>query len=174
MIRNSMILRWLGAVLMLPVMVLVIIPGGILYFSAYRWHPIGACAAIGACFFVVIGLLLAISTTVLFHSLGMGTAAPWDPPAVLVVAGPYRYVRNPMISGVFSMLIGEVLISRSPYIAVWFLIFLAAKMVYIPLIEEKHLRKTFGENYAEYEKNVPRWIPRLTSWKKLPHAKNKK
>ncbi|MDQ7051389.1 MAG: hypothetical protein Q9P14_00225 [candidate division KSB1 bacterium] len=33
-------------------------------------------------------------------------------------------------------------------------------------LEEEYLRKTFGEIYAEYCKQVPRAIPRLTPFKK--------
>src|SRR5512132_416091 len=48
----------------------------------------------------IIGLLLFASSLRRFATEGDGTLAPWDPPRRLVVHGPYRYVRNPMISGV--------------------------------------------------------------------------
>jgi protein-S-isoprenylcysteine O-methyltransferase Ste14 len=44
---------------------------------------------------------------------GQGTLAPWDPPLQLSVTGLYRYVRNPMISGVLMVLLGEGLVLRS-------------------------------------------------------------
>jgi protein-S-isoprenylcysteine O-methyltransferase Ste14 len=42
-----------------------------------------------------------------FAGEGESTLAPWDPPRRLVVTGPYRFVRNPMISGVIFLLLGE-------------------------------------------------------------------
>ncbi len=33
-----------------------------------------------------------------------GTPVPFNPPPQLVATGPYRYVRNPMLSGVFALL----------------------------------------------------------------------
>src|SRR2546423_6136989 len=54
-----------------------------------------------------IGLALFISSLRRFAGEGRGTLAPWDPPRRLVVAGPYRYVRNPMISGVIFLLAAE-------------------------------------------------------------------
>jgi len=35
---------------------------------------------------------------------------------------------------------------------------------YIPLLEEPMLVNRFGDDYVTYERNVPRWIPRLTPW----------
>jgi protein-S-isoprenylcysteine O-methyltransferase Ste14 len=32
------------------------------------------------------------------------------------------------------------------------------------LVEEKSLKKRFGDNYRLYKKNVPRWIPRVRPW----------
>jgi protein-S-isoprenylcysteine O-methyltransferase Ste14 len=37
---------------------------------------------------------------------------------------------------------------------------------FVLLYEEPTLRKTFGAEYEEYCKNVPRWVPRTRAWKK--------
>src|SRR5436853_4724025 len=49
---------------------------------------------------LIAGLVLFASSLRRFATEGRGTLAPWDPPQRLVARGPYRYVRNPMISGV--------------------------------------------------------------------------
>lgn len=110
------------------------------------------------------GLFLFAASLKKFATEGDGTLAPWDPPRKLVVRGPYRYVRNPMISGVIFMIFGEALILLSIPHAMWALTFLAANFVYIPLLEEPQLRNRFGEDYAEYCNNVPRLFPRLTPY----------
>ena len=96
-----------------------------------------------------------------FVTEGHGTLAPWDPPVQLVVRGPYRYVRNPMISGVVLVLFGESLMLLSAPHATWALAFLAVNLIYIPLFEEPMLRSRFGDAYVEYCRRVPRIIPRL-------------
>jgi protein-S-isoprenylcysteine O-methyltransferase Ste14 len=113
---------------------------------------------------LVVGLMLFSASLRKFATDGEGTLAPWDPPRRLVVRGPYRYVRNPMISGVVFVLFGEALalISRPHF--VWALIFLAANFIYIPLLEETGLRHRFGDSYVEYCRHVPRLIPRLRPW----------
>ena len=99
-----------------------------------------------------------------FATEGQGTLAPWDPPRELVVHGPYRYVRNPMISGVVLVLFGESLLLLSLPHAVWAACFLTINLIYIPLIEEPQLQGRFGESYIEYCRHVPRVLPRLTPW----------
>jgi len=54
------------------------------------------------------GLSLLLVTTQLFARHD-GSLAPWNPPKHLVVIGLYRYCRNPMITGIYAMLIGEAL-----------------------------------------------------------------
>jgi protein-S-isoprenylcysteine O-methyltransferase Ste14 len=95
---------------------------------------------------------------------GDGTPAPWDPPQKLVIRGPYRHVRNPMITGVLLMLLAEALWFQSWPLALWMLIFFLGNFVYFPLVEEKGLEKRFGNDYREYKAHVPRWIPRLHPW----------
>jgi Kef-type K+ transport system membrane component KefB len=95
------------------------------------------------------------------------TLAPWNPTQKLVVQGVYRHVRNPMITGVSCILLGEAIFFGSPWLLGWFGLFVLVNMLYIPLGEEPGLAKRFGEDYLVYKQNVPRWIPRLRPWKDL-------
>ncbi|MGI8497531.1 MAG: methyltransferase family protein [Gemmatimonadaceae bacterium] len=114
---------------------------------------------------LLIGLLLFASSLQRFATEGQGTLAPWDPPRRLVVRGPYRHVRNPMISGVLFVVSGEALVLVSEPHAMWALTFFLLNVVYIPLFEEPQLRRRFGAAYVEYCRHVPRLLPRLRPWK---------
>ena len=163
------LLRHLLSVLLLPFTVTVIVPLWLLRNDVspnlaptlveIRLLVLGAGAAA-----LLIGLTLFISTLVHFARTGKGTLAPWDPPRVLVVQGVYRYVRNPMISGVLFVLLAEALLTRSRPVFIWFVLFLSINLVYIPLLEEPGLATRFGERYRLYKKNVPRWLPRVKPW----------
>ena len=65
------------------------------------------------CLLFGIGSLLLIVTIRLFIKIGKGTLAPWDPTTKLVTEGVYGHVRNPMISGVSSMILGESILLGS-------------------------------------------------------------
>jgi protein-S-isoprenylcysteine O-methyltransferase Ste14 len=80
------------------------------------------------------------------------------------VRGVYRHVRNPMISGVAFILLGELLASGSLRLLIWFLLFALANLIYIPLVEEPGLEHRFGQAYRVYKQHVPRWLPRLRPW----------
>jgi hypothetical protein len=82
----------------------------------------------------------------------------------MVVVGPYRHVRNPMISGLLLILLAEALFFGSLPILAWFAFGFALNAVYIPLVEESGLEKRFGEEYLRYKQHVPRWIPRLVNY----------
>jgi len=164
-----LLIRWLGAIIALPGTFLVLIPWGILRFTrGATWHAslvnmsnsrLLIVAIIGIC-----GLGLAVWTCSLFFRFGKGTAAPWDPPQRLVIRGPYRHVRNPMLTGVWLLLLCEVIVFQSWGIFVLLLIFVLVNMVYLPLVEERALEKRFGQDYVVYKQHVPRWIPRFTAW----------
>ncbi len=111
-----------------------------------------------------LGLSLMAATIRLFAQVGQGTLAPWEPPQRLVVRGVYRHVRNPMISGVLFVLLGESVLTASVPLLQWFLIFAVINAIYIPLLEEPMLVNRFGEDYLTYKRNVPRWIPRWKPW----------
>ena len=110
------------------------------------------------------GFGLAILTVRLLMIVGEGTPAPWNPPRKLVVRGPYRYVRNPMITSVLMMLSAETLATELWPLVAWLVFFFVANCVYFPLVEEKGLERRFGDAYRTYKANVPRWLPRITPW----------
>jgi protein-S-isoprenylcysteine O-methyltransferase Ste14 len=115
-----------------------------------------------------VGLFLFVASLKRFATEGKGTLAPWDPPRVFVVRGPYRFVRNPMISGVIFVLLGEALVLLSTPHVIWAITVFLINLVYIPLLEEPQLAARFGEPYREYCGNVRRFIPRLHPWDGSP------
>ena len=110
---------------------------------------------------LAVGLVLFVASLRRFATEGRGTLAPWDPPCALVVRGPYRFVRNPLISGVMFVLVGEALLLLSVPHAVWAAMFVGLNLIHIPLIEEPQLERRFGESYREYRRHVRRFVPRL-------------
>jgi protein-S-isoprenylcysteine O-methyltransferase Ste14 len=161
-----MLLRHLLSILLLPFMVVVIIPAWLLNNAAgdTRWSDaafIGQMLRVAGIALFVMGFGLFSWCVSLFARVGRGTLAPWDPTRNLVAAGPYRYVRNPMISGVVAMLLGEALLWGSLAVGLWACTFILINQVYFVLSEEPGLERRFGEPYRAYKASVPRWIPRL-------------
>jgi protein-S-isoprenylcysteine O-methyltransferase Ste14 len=111
------------------------------------------------------GLGMLAWTVSLFVRIGRGTLAPWDPTRALVIAGPYAYVRNPMICGVQAILLGEAVAAASPGLAAWAAAFLAANHLWFLTTEEPTLRSRFGAEYDAYASQVGRWLPRLTPYR---------
>jgi len=118
---------------------------------------------------VVIGGALAGWCALAFAIRGLGTPAPFDPPRRLVVAGLYRFVRNPMYVGMGILLIGEAWLVARVEILYEALIAFALVSVFIMVYEEPALRAKFGDDYRDYCRNVGRWIPRLTPWYSRAH-----
>src|SRR5262245_8490885 len=162
------LLRHLLSIAILPGTVTLLVP--IWIARRYAVAPaFGASAGalalqlVGVALFAV-GLLLFLASLRRFATEGEGTLAPWDPPRLLVLRGPYRFVRNPMISGVIFILFGEAFVLLSLPHAVWAATFLALNLVYIPLLEAPQLERRFGESYREYRRHVRRFLPRLRPW----------
>jgi protein-S-isoprenylcysteine O-methyltransferase Ste14 len=165
---TGVILRHLLSIVLLPFTVTVLVPVWIARRNqvalAIGTTPIElAIQALGLASLAV-GLALFAASLRQFVVRGKGTLAPWDPPKHLVVAGPYRYVRNPMISGVLFIVTGEALVLRSWPHTGWALLFFLLNVTYIPLLEEPQLRRRFGAAYDEYCRHVRRFLPRIHPW----------
>jgi protein-S-isoprenylcysteine O-methyltransferase Ste14 len=165
-LSNASLLRHLRDILILPFTVTCIIPYFI-YDSHQHDVPNNLGLRIIGIFLLVCGMSLFLYTVILFNNIGKGTLAPWSPTQKLVVAGPYRYCRNPMISGVFFILLGEMLVLHSTNILTEAAIFFLVNTIYFIFSEEPGLVTRFGEDYQRYKQNVPRWIPRTTPYKQI-------
>lgn len=110
---------------------------------------------------IALGTVLLVACIWEFARSGRGTLAPVDPPRELVVRGLYRYVRNPMYLSVTMIVLGEVLLTRSrPLLVYWAVWFLGVNLFVIGY-EEPSLRHRFGLAYEDYCRRVGRWLPRL-------------
>jgi protein-S-isoprenylcysteine O-methyltransferase Ste14 len=164
-----LLLRHLVAIAILPCTVVGLVPLWIArqYDITLRAGetPVEIALQYAGIFALVAGALLFASSVWKFATDGRGTLAPWDPPRMLVIRGPYRLVRNPMISGVAFALFGEALVWLSVPHAAWAVLFLALNVVYIPMFEEPRLARRFGQAYEVYRRNVPRFLPRAEPWR---------
>ena len=133
-------------------------PGG----SLWLWPARISSAAV-----FLLGLALFVWCVTLFARRGQGTIMPWDPTQRLVIVGPYRHMRNPMISSVLFMVAGQALFWGSALTAALAVFFLVVNHFYFIASEEPGLVKRFGDSYRAYKANVPRWLPRLRPYQDL-------
>jgi protein-S-isoprenylcysteine O-methyltransferase Ste14 len=78
----------------------------------------------------------------------------------LVISGIYSQIRHPLYLGLVAVFFGYFLVSGT----VGALIHLGCLITYLPLgiyFEEKNLIAFFGENYREYRREVPAFLPRI-------------
>src|SRR4030066_12780 len=117
--------------------------------------------------FLLIGMILAVWSNIVLFIIGKGGPADGFGVAVsprtkkLVIRGPYKYSRNPMVFGMFLVYFGLAIYLDSLVciIVLIFLFFLI--IVYLKLNEEKRLLKDFGNEFIEYKNKVPMMIPFL-------------
>src|SRR5262245_21469363 len=134
-----MLLRQLASILALPFVVTVVVPRWILRGAQpmpLRPADIYSVAILAAgTASAILGIVLFVWSLAHFWTEGRGTLAPWDPPRRFVVSGPYRVVRNPMISGVLFVLLGEACLLGSIPLLEWTGFFAVLNAIYIPLLE---------------------------------------
>ena len=108
---------------------------------------------------IAVGASLLLTCIFEFARSGRGTLSPVDPPKELVVQGLYRYVRNPMYLSVLTIVAGEIILTRSGALLVYWLVFFVCANLFVMGYEEPYLRGQFGESYERYLRSVGRWIP---------------
>ena len=149
------------ALVLFPLNIMGVIPFLILWFSKkFETYEFRIMPTVLGGLLIILGLYVIWVTVALFTDYGKGTPAPYAPPKVLVVIGIYKYVRNPMMIGVWCVLFGEAIFFMSTGVLIWLLSFLIGSISLVTVWEERDLESRFGEPYCEYKRNTPRWIPR--------------
>lgn len=110
---------------------------------------------------IVLGIIV-IGWSV-FHFLKVkGTPVPFNPPPKLVNTGPYRYARNPMLTGVFLFLFGVGFgLNSASLVLVFTPLYILLNVWELKHIEEPELVRRLGDEYIEYRRNTPMFIPML-------------
>jgi protein-S-isoprenylcysteine O-methyltransferase Ste14 len=157
--------RQARAIALLPGTVCVLLPvlALVRWGTNIGWGLDGVAAALPVLLglaLIAAGFSLWLWTVRVFALVGRGTLAPWDPTERLVVVGPYRRLRNPMISGVLAVLLGEAALFGSPPLLIWAAIFFSVNQAWFVLHEEPALERRYGGPYRAYRREVPRWLPR--------------
>src|SRR5438270_8274503 len=162
--RPTAILASFVFLLLAPGFVAGVVPWWI---SHWRMHPawlgISALRIIGV-LLILVGLPMILDSFARFAIQGLGTPAPVLPTRHLVVTGLCRHVRNPMYVGVVAVIIGQGLVFAEARLLIYGAIVWLGFHLFVLGYEEPKLRATFGREYENLCKNVPRWIPRLRAW----------
>ena len=85
--------------------------------------------------------------------------------SALATSGPYAHTRNPLYLGSFLLGVGFTIASGQPWLAIPFAALFMG--IYFPVmrVEATHLAGAFGENYEEYARAVPLFLPRISAYK---------
>ena len=127
-------------------------------FGLPRLLPAGATLPISIS---VIAVGVAVTAWSMFQFLKVkGTPVPFNPPPKVVNTGPYQYVRNPMLTGVFLFLFGiGIGINSVSLVFVFTPLYVVMNVWELKHIEEPELVKRLGDEYLEYKQSTPMFIP---------------
>ena len=151
---------WVIFLFLLPAAVYYV--EGVVGLGSYRFGS-AVWQGVGVGLFVV-GWVLAYASAGFMVVKGKGTPLPADCPRELVVAGPYRYVRNPMAMGSFAQGMAVGLFLGSPLVVGYALVGAVGWNYLVRPWEGMDLERRFGQAYVRYREGVRCWVPRLRGW----------
>lgn len=111
----------------------------------------------------VMALGMALAAWSAFHFLKVkGTPVPFNPPPTLVKSGPYRFARNPMLTGIFLFMFGlGFFLNSVSLVFVFTPLYIMMNVWELKQIEEPELVKRLGDAYITYRNQTPMFVPRL-------------
>jgi len=127
-----------------------------LHFPRTTYSPWSQVAGGLAIAFGLFLMLLSVS----YFVRARGTPVPFSPPPKLVTVGPYGFVRNPMLTGIFIQLFGLGFLFGS--VSLFFIftpLFIMMNVWELKKVEEPELMKRLGKDYVEYKERVPMFFP---------------
>jgi protein-S-isoprenylcysteine O-methyltransferase Ste14 len=84
----------------------------------------------------------------------------------LATTGPYAYTRNPLYLGSFLIGLGVSIATAQPIFVALTVLFFGVLYVRTAREEERVLEGMFGEEYREYRRAVPAFLPTLTPYRR--------
>lgn len=78
----------------------------------------------------------------------------------LIKEGPFSFVRNPLYVGNFFITLGVAIFAGSSALVALTVALFAFQYYFIVQYEEELLRKTFGQDYDDFCREVPAWFPK--------------
>ncbi|MDR6866110.1 protein-S-isoprenylcysteine O-methyltransferase Ste14 [Microbacterium resistens] len=159
---RSLLSRTGAQILVFSGLFLVLLPA-IILFLELRWGlhvsvPIGVRIAGGG--LLIAAFALSMWSAASMSVQGEGTPLPSAMPRRLVIAGPYRYVRNPMAVGGIAQGIAVGMIAGSWLVVLYAL---GGSLLWNTLVrplEEADLEERFGSEFRAYRDRVSCWLPR--------------
>ena len=149
-----------GGVTFIPLLVMLVwLPDRVLYTLSPPWLWLALLGQLVA----VAGIAYGLWLTGIWHFLGlcqlldMPEDERWNCKPPLVVFGAYRWVRHPLYFW------GLVFIWLTPQMTVNRLALFVVLSIYLyvgTFFEERRLVREYGDGYREYQRQVPRLIPR--------------
>ena len=106
---------------------------------------------------MVFGAVLAGSAMSKFKDVGT-TVRPDRAPSALVIAGPYKFTRNPMYLGLAFVYLGIAIAGQSVLALILLPVVLAIIRRWAIKPEEAFLERRFGAEYMSYKQKVRRWV----------------
>jgi len=161
--RNRIVALLIGALIFpisIPILLIIVMPqvdkltGFPSYFCGAGNIVVGALA-------ILIGGGFALWTIAIQIMLASGTPFPMMPTKKLLVIGPFKYCRNPMTLGTIIAYAGIATLIGSVSALVVVVLFAAALITYLKLVEERELEMRFGDEYLEYKRTTPFILPRI-------------
>lgn len=161
---SAHVARTTGQVVVFWGLFLVVLPA-IVALMERRWNlhlPIPEAARWAGLVLLLAASALGIWSAIAMSTRGEGTPLPSATARRLVIAGPYRFVRNPMALAGIAQGAAVGLMIDSWLVVVYAL---GGSLVWnwvVRPLEEADLVERFGAAYADYAREVRCWLPRLT------------
>lgn len=170
----ALLLGTLGQIAVFWSFFLVVLPLAIVFVER-RWS-LGIAVpppavALGA-FVLVAASALGLWSAATMATLGGGTPLPVAMAHRLVIAGPYRWVRNPMALAGIAQGVAVGLLLQSWLVVGYALLGSLVWNAVVRPFEEADLEERFGDEFRAYRAQVRCWLPRLTPWSAPSPAAN--
>ncbi len=117
--------------------------------------------------FVLIGAVFMVWSNIDMVKIGRGcptdgfNIALGERTKKLIVQGPYKYTRNPMLFGTFVFYVGLALLFNSYSALIVPLVFVSYMVWHVKKFEEPRLYNDFKDEYVEYKKRTPLLFPKF-------------